>query len=113
RGSRSRDAPQTLTCQAAAPSRTVRGNPSGHSMKAKRSIIDYLAESAARNPGHVVVHFKERKLTLRELEERSARCRGALAALGVKAGDRVALVMSDCPEMMIAMLAVMGMGAIA
>jgi len=81
-------------------------------MEAKRSIIDYLAENAARNPDRVVVHFKERKVTFRELEEGSARARGALASLGINPGDRVALVMSDCPEMMVAMLAVMGMGAV-
>jgi benzoate-CoA ligase family protein len=81
-------------------------------MTPKRSIIDYLAENASRNPHHVAVHYRDRKVTLRELEERSARCRGALATLGIKPGDRVALVMSDCPEMMIAMLGVMGMGAI-
>ena len=81
-------------------------------MEAKRSIIDYLADNARRSPDGVLIHFKDRKVTFRELEERSARARGALAALGIKHGDRVALVMSDCPEMMIAMLAVMGMGAI-
>jgi benzoate-CoA ligase family protein len=81
-------------------------------MEAKRSIIDYLADTAARSPDRVVVHFKEREITFRELDQRSARARGALAALGIKHGDRVALVMSDGPEMMIALLAVMGMGAI-
>jgi benzoate-CoA ligase family protein len=81
-------------------------------MKAKRSIIDYLAENASRAPERVAIHYKDRKITFRELEERSARCRGALSALGVKPGERVALVMSDSPEMMIAMLGVMGMGAI-
>ena len=81
-------------------------------MTPKRSIIDYLAENASRNPDHVAIHYRDRKVTLRELEERSARCRGALATLGIKPGERVALVMSDCPEMMIAMLGVMGMGAI-
>jgi len=81
-------------------------------MEPKRSIIDYLAGHARQNPRNVVVHFKDKKVTFGELEERSARARGALAALGVKHGDRVALVMSDCPEMMIAMLAVMGLGAI-
>jgi len=81
-------------------------------MEAKRSIIDYLAGHARRSPANVVVHFKDKKLTFAELEERSARARGALAALGVEPGDRVALLMSDCPEMMIAMLAVTGLGAI-
>jgi benzoate-CoA ligase family protein len=81
-------------------------------MTAKRSIIDYLAEHAARSPDRVLAFFKDQKFTFKQAEERSVRCRGALAALGVKKGDRVALVMSDCPEMMVAMLGVMGLGAI-
>ena len=81
-------------------------------MQAKRSIIDYLAENAARNPQRTLVHYRDRQIGFRELEERSARARGALASLGIKPGDRVALVMSDCPEMMIAMLGVIGAGAV-
>src|SRR5678816_1810977 len=77
-----------------------------------RSIVDYLAENARRAPDATLVHFKERKISFREMDDASARCRGALAALGIRSGDRVALVMSDCPEMMIAMLGVMGLGAI-
>ena len=64
-------------------------------MEPKRSIIDYLADNARHNARNVAVHFKDKKVTFGELEERSARARGALAALGVKHGDRVALVMSD------------------
>ena len=81
-------------------------------MDAKRSIIDYLNEHARKSPERTVVHYRDRQISFRELEERSARCRGALAAAGIRHGDRVALVMSDCPEMMVAMLGVMGLGAI-
>ena len=79
----------------------------------KRSIVDYIAEHAGRNPDRVAIHFKEKKISYRELEEDAARCRGALAASGIRPGDRVALVMSDCPEMVIAILGIMGLGAIA
>ncbi|MEA3193798.1 MAG: hypothetical protein QOD26_2131 [Betaproteobacteria bacterium] len=78
----------------------------------KRSIVDYLAENARRIPDAVAVRYRDVEITFQQLEEKSARCRGALAALGIEPGDRVALVMSDGPEMMIAMLGVMGMGAI-
>src|SRR5678816_3349691 len=77
-----------------------------------RSIVDYLAENARRAPDATLVHFKERKISFREMDDASARCRGALAALGIRSGDKVALVMSDGPEMMIAMLGVMGLGAV-
>jgi benzoate-CoA ligase family protein len=81
-------------------------------MPVKRSLIDYLAEHARRTPERTVLHHGARQVSFGQLEERSARARGALLALGIKPGDRVALVMSDGPEMVIAMLAVMGMGAV-
>ena len=81
-------------------------------MTAKRSIVDYLAEHASRSPDRTAVFYKEERITFGQLEQRAARCRGALAALGIKPGDRVALVMSDCPEMTLALLGVMGLGAI-
>ena len=77
-----------------------------------RSIVDYLAENARRTPDATLVYFNDRKISFREMEDATARCRGALAELGIQPGDRVALVMSDGPEMMTAMLGVMGMGAI-
>src|SRR5947207_15022085 len=79
----------------------------------KRSIVDYVSENAARGPERVAYFHKERKVTYRELEEAAARCRGALAAQGIGPGDRVSLVMSDSPEMVIAFLGIMGAGAIA
>lgn len=82
-------------------------------MTPKRSIIDYLADNARRSPQRVAIYFRDQTLTYRELEEAAARCRGALAAQGIEAGDRVALVMSDAPEMIIAFLGIMGLGAIA
>src|SRR5258706_5190919 len=81
-------------------------------MTAKRSIIDYLAEHARSRPDGVAFFYKDNRITFRQLDEASARCRGALAGLGIKAGDKVALVMSDGREMAIAMLAVMGLSAI-
>jgi benzoate-CoA ligase family protein len=81
-------------------------------MQPKRSIVDYLAENARRAPERTVIHHRDWQIGFGEIEARAARARGALAGLGVKPGDRVALVMSDGPEMVIAMLAVMGMGAV-
>jgi benzoate-CoA ligase family protein len=77
----------------------------------KRSIVDYIGENASRSPERVAIFFKDRKITYRELEDAAARCRGALAAHGVRPGERVALVMSDSPEMIYALLGIMGMGA--
>jgi benzoate-CoA ligase family protein len=82
-------------------------------MAPKRSIIDYLAEHVARSPQRAAILHKERAISYGELDALAAKCRGALVARGIKAGDRVALVMSDSPEMVTAFLGIMGLGAIA
>src|SRR4051812_24410243 len=79
----------------------------------KRSIVDYIEENAARMPDAVALLHGDRKITYRELVASAARCRGALAARGIGAGDRVSLVMSDSPEMVIAFLGIMSLGAVA
>ena len=82
-------------------------------MTPKRSLVDYLAENAARHPERTAIYFRDQTFTYREVEAAAARCRAALAAQGVKPGDRVALVMSDSPPMIFAFLGIMGLGAIA
>ena len=79
----------------------------------KRSILDYVAEHAARDPARAAIRCGGRVVSYGELAADAARCRGALAALGIRPGERVALVMSDSPEMVTAYLGIMGMGAIA
>ena len=79
----------------------------------KRSILDYIAEHVRASPGRTAIFFKDRRLSYAELDAMAARCRGGLAARGIRPGERVALVMSDSPEMIAALLAIMGMGAVA
>jgi benzoate-CoA ligase len=79
----------------------------------KRSILDYIAEHVRRAPGRVAIHYRDKQISYRELDDAVGRCRGALGARGVRPGERVALVMSDSPEMVSALLGVMSLGAIA
>ncbi|HXQ30821.1 MAG TPA: propionyl-CoA synthetase [Steroidobacteraceae bacterium] len=52
------------------------------------------------------------RITYRELRDRVALCAGALAALGVRAGDRVIIYMPMVPEAAVAMLAAARIGAV-
>ena len=61
----------------------------------------------------MAIYFREKEISYRELDEAAARSRGALAALGIRPGDRVSLVMSDSPDMIVAFLGIMGLGAVA
>jgi benzoate-CoA ligase family protein len=79
----------------------------------KRSIVDYIADHAARDPARVALFHKDKKITYGSVVAAAGRGRGALAARGIGPGDRVSLVMSDSPDMVVAFLGIMGLGAIA
>ena len=58
----------------------------------------YLARSARYWPDRTAVLFRQQALSYRALEERSNRLAHALRALGLKTGDRVALISANRPE---------------
>ncbi|MCW2605646.1 MAG: AMP-dependent synthetase and ligase [Frankiales bacterium] len=71
-----------------------------------------LAERAlARTADAPLLGFEDQLLTGADVAARSARTAGRLAALGVKPGDRVALVMTNQPEVVLLYLAVWRAGA--
>src|SRR5262249_30106945 len=72
-----------------------------------------LSHGAARHPENVAVVFRDVSLTYRELEALTNRFARGLAALGVSRGDRVCLLMPNCPEYIIAFYAIARLGAIA
>ena len=71
-----------------------------------------LAETAARQPTGEALICGEQRLDWRALEEIAGRVAGALAALGIGTGDRVALLLANSAEFVIALHAVMRLGAI-
>jgi long-chain acyl-CoA synthetase len=52
------------------------------------------------------------RLTFRDLDEQANRLANGLMGLGVKKGDRVALLLPNCPQFVIAYYAVLKIGAI-
>ena len=73
--------------------------------------------AAAEDPGRtaVIAHGEDgeqRILSYRELAAEVARVRGALRALGVRRGDRVAAFLPNVPEAVIGLLAAASLGAI-
>jgi len=76
------------------------------------SLVDLLDERVAQYADRPAVTFFGASLTYRELGERVSRVAGGLAELGVKAGDRVALVLPNAPQHLAAFYAVLRLGAI-
>src|SRR3981189_3334387 len=77
------------------------------------SIFGYLARQLDERPDSDAYVYRGGKTTFRELHSSASKLAGALKARGVQPGDRVAMVMQDSIELVLAILAVMGMGAIA
>jgi fatty-acyl-CoA synthase len=62
--------------------------------------LHFLRRAVAVFPDRTAVVHGERRLTYRELGDRAARLAGALAALGVERGDRVAILSPNTPAML-------------
>ena len=76
------------------------------------SVHQAFDEAASRAPGKPAVVFYGRSITYGELRDASDRLACALAELGVKKGDRVALYLLNSPQYIIAYFAALKCGAI-
>ena len=74
--------------------------------------LSFLERSARVWPGKTAVVYGARRLTYRELAAEAQRVAGALRASGAGPGDRVAYLMPNLPEMLIAHFAVPLAGAV-
>ena len=71
-----------------------------------------LDDAAGSYPEHVALAFLGAKTTYRQLRAQVDAFAGALAGLGVTKGDRVALVLPNCPQNVIAFFAALRLGAV-
>ena len=76
------------------------------------SLNDLLDERVAQWGDRDAVSFFGATTTYRELGDRVARVAQGLSAIGVKRGDRVALVMPNAPQHIVAFYAVLRLGAV-
>ncbi|TFC94769.1 MULTISPECIES: long-chain-fatty-acid--CoA ligase [Cryobacterium] len=76
------------------------------------TLSDMIETSARRFGPKVALDFFGATTTYTELDEQIARAANGLLRLGVKPGDRVALVLPNCPQHVVAFYAVLRLGAI-
>ena len=77
-----------------------------------RTLLDYLRDLACDEPGRPALLFKGASLSYAELERQSGAFAAALAANGVRPGDRVALLLPNCPQFMVAQYGIWKAGGI-
>jgi fatty-acyl-CoA synthase len=76
------------------------------------TILEGLNRQAQERPNEVGLEFLGRSQSWGEIAERSSQLAGALQSMGIKHGDRVALVAQNCPHFAIALHAVLKCGAV-
>lgn len=79
----------------------------------KLTLLDCIRETVSERPDHPFLFFKGRRLGYGEVDRLSDRLAAALGAEGVRKGDRVALILVNSPQSVIAQLAVWKAGGIA
>ena len=72
----------------------------------------FLAQTAERVPNRIAIVFGGMELTYGELRELSERFASALAGMGVKKGDRVAIHLPNCPQFAVAYYGALKIGAV-
>jgi len=77
-----------------------------------RTLVDYLADAARTQPHKPALLFKGAKMTYAELERASDACAAAFSSLGIRRGDRVGLLLPNCPQFFVAELGAWKLGAI-
>lgn len=76
-------------------------------------LFRFLESAARRHPHQRAIIFYDHALSYRDLNEAVNRLANALIELGVKKGDRVAILLPNSPQMVIAYYAALKAGAIA
>jgi long-chain acyl-CoA synthetase len=76
------------------------------------TLVDCLASFARSQPDHPALLFKGARVSYGELERLSDACAAAFAALGITRGDRVGLLLPNCPQFFIAQFGAWKLGAI-
>src|SRR5262245_3230054 len=78
-----------------------------------KTLLDYLDALARDHGSRTALLFKGARTTYSALQQESNAFAAALAALGVRRGDRVALLLPNSPQFFVAEFGVWKVGAIA
>jgi long-chain acyl-CoA synthetase len=77
------------------------------------TLLDVVSDTVRQRPSHPALLFKGARISYAQLERLSDAFAAALVAQGVQKGDRVAILLVNCPQFIIAQLGAWKAGAIA
>lgn len=78
----------------------------------KRNVASFLLDSAQRYPKHPALHFMGKTLNYSSTAQEAARFANALRSIGVRPGDRVSIMLPNCPQVVIACFGALMVGAV-
>lgn len=78
----------------------------------ERTLVDVISESASERPKHPALLFQGSTVSYSELERLSNAFANALIELGVKPGDRVALLLPNTPQLILSIFGTWKAGGI-
>lgn len=78
----------------------------------ERTLVDVVSESASQRPNHPALLFQGNAVSYGELERLSAALANVLIELGMKPGDRVALLLPNTPQMILSIFGTWKAGGI-
>src|SRR5688572_7511849 len=76
-----------------------------------KTLVDYVRDAANDRPDAPAIFFKGTKLSNKDLDRLSDGFAASLVAAGIRKGDRVALVLPNCPQFLIAEMGAWKAGA--
>ena len=76
-----------------------------------KTLVDYVREAADARPDAPAIFFKGAEVSNGDLDRLSDRFAASLVAAGIRKGDRVALVLPNCPQFLIAEIGAWKAGA--
>lgn len=77
-----------------------------------KPVQSYLTEAAENDPEKIAVHFMGKEITFKEVYECALKMGNYLRDIGVKKGDRVAIMLPNCPQGVISYYGVLYAGGI-
>ena len=77
-----------------------------------KTLLDYLADLARDHGDQPALLFKGASMSYAALERLSDACAAALVSLGIRLGDRVALLLPNCPQFFVAEFGAWKAGAV-
>ncbi|MBP3950763.1 long-chain-fatty-acid--CoA ligase [Bacillus suaedae] len=78
----------------------------------KQNLAQFLNDSAEKFPEHIALAFLGKKIKYKELLDETYRFANVLKDLGVQKGDRVAIMLPNCPQAVIAYYGSLLIGAV-